>query len=145
MISENSWETQTLKSPKQEHKQNFMFILLKSHLGRLSSGLEHLRMLALRYLLTPQTSSYSWPWIYIGAQRRSSTVCVGAGVMMRTCHCQRDTFLQHLVFFPTVPFYRTKKLKFKMQANQHTLGLEGKRADWSCDLARQGKKCTACY
>jgi len=51
-----------------------MFILLKSsHLRRLCSSLEHLGMMALRHLLTPQTSSCSWPRIYTGIQRRSPT------------------------------------------------------------------------
>ena len=62
-----------------------------------------------------------------------------------TCHFHRDTSLQYLVFFPAVQFHCAKEPKSKKQENHHTSGLEGKAADWSCDLACEWKKCKACY
>lgn len=118
-----------------------MFILLKSHhLGRLSSSLEHLVLMALRHLLTPQTSFCFWPRIYTGSQRGSSTVCVNADVMKTTCAFSKETPSCSIwCFFQQNCFHCTKEPKVKKQEKQHHLGLEGKTADWSCDLACQGK------
>lgn len=124
-----------------------MFILLKSHhLGRLISSLEHLVLMALRHLLTPQTSFCSWPRIYTGSQRASSTVCVNADVMMTTCAFSKETPSCSIWwFFPTELFSLHQRAKGQKARKPTPFGTWRQNSWlklWPC-MPR--KKCKACY
>lgn len=132
MISKSSWKANSRSAGK---KIKFNRIPVLSFLNLITSA----PVLNVNDVTkTLGDTSCSWLRISTGTQRRSSqhvSVQMWGGAQAPSAN--RD-FLTAPSVFPSSTDC-TRETKVKRQINQHTLGLEGETADWSCDLTCQWK------
>lgn len=148
MISDNSWKTQTLEVQEQEHRLTEFHVYpseisssWEAQLQPWTPGIDGIKTLtdtSNKLLLLAQN-------LHRESEGKFHSMCQCRCDDNHMCLFQRDTFLQHLVFFPTELFslhQRAKGQKARKPTPFGTWRQDSWLKLWPC-MPR--KKCKACY